>query len=354
VIVLGVACMPLLGAHGAGVAVVGTIDLTDVRPHLPSLPIEEWIHVAELSVALMLILFAESYGSVRSCALRHGDSINVNRELLALGASNVAAGLFQGVPVGAGYSATYTNESLGARSRLAGVVAAAGVAAALCFLRPWVARIPEPVLAAIVLFAMRHAVSIEPLRPYLLWKRDRLAIAVAVAGVLVLGVLDGLLLAMAASLVLLIRKLSEPRLSVLGRLDGGHDFVNVGLHPEAVPVADVLILRPEVPLFFGNVDGVLDSAVARLAATRTAHTLVLSLEESPDLDGTAIEALGQFAAQVQRNGCALRLARLKDPTFAVLTIAAFPGLTGVALSGASVDAVVHEVLSARGGQSGRI
>jgi SulP family sulfate permease len=77
------------------------------------------------------------------------------------------------VPVGAGYSGTAANESFGARSRLAGAAAAIVIAAALCLLRDWVARIPEPVLAAIVIFAMRHAVSLEPLRPYLLWKRDR-------------------------------------------------------------------------------------------------------------------------------------------------------------------------------------
>ncbi|HEV7431773.1 MAG TPA: SulP family inorganic anion transporter, partial [Steroidobacteraceae bacterium] len=209
VLVLGVACIPLLGVHGTGIALVGTLALADVHLGVPSLHTEEWARVAELSLALMLILFAESYGAVRSCALRHGDSINVNRELLALGCANLASGLFQGVPVGAGYSATYTNESVGARSRLAGLSAAAGVAAALYFLQPWVARIPEPVLAAIVIFAMRHAASIEPLRPYLVWKRDRTVMAVAVAAVLVLGVLNGLMVAIAVSLVLLIRKLSQ-------------------------------------------------------------------------------------------------------------------------------------------------
>ena len=350
VLMLGVACVPQLEAHGAGVSLVGKIALTDVYPRIPPLPIDEWIRAAELSVALMLILFAESYGAVRSCALRHGDSINVNRELLALGVANVAAGLFQGVPVGAGYSATFANESFGARSRLAGLVAAASVGAALCFLQSWVARIPEPVLAAIVIFAMRHAASLGPLRPYLMWKRDRLVLAVAVAAVLMLGVLDGLLVAIAVSLVLLIRELSQPRLSVLGRLDGGHDFVSVGAHPDVVVLPGLLILRPEEPLFFGNVEAVLDSAAAQLAAAPAARTLILSLEESPDLDGTAVEALGEFAAQVLRSGCALRLARLKDPVLDVLMTAALPGLTGAALSGASVDAVVSARQAAPGSQ----
>ena len=102
----------------------------------------------------------------------------------------------------------------------------------------------------------------------------------------------------------------------------------------------MLILRPEEPLFFGNVEAVLDRAAARLAAAPGTNTLVLSLEESPDLDGTAIEALGQFATQVRRSGCELRLARLKDPVLEVLDTAALPGLTGSVLSSASVDAVV--------------
>ncbi len=354
VLVLGVACIPMLGAHAASVALVGNIELSAVHPRLPSLQFEEWARVAELSLALMLILFAESYGAVRSCALRHGDSINVNRELFALGVANMAAGLFQGVPVGAGYSATYTNESLGARSRLAGVAAALGVGAALCFLRSWVARIPEPVLAAIVIFAMRHAASLKPLRPYMLWKRDRMVMATSVAAVLVLGVLNGLIVAIAVSLAMLIRRLSQPRLSVLGRLGDGHDFVSAEAHPHVVKVPGLLILRPEEPLFFANVEAVLDSAAARLATQPSVHTLVLSLEESPDLDGTAVEALGQFAAQLRASGCALRLARLKDPVFEVLSTAALPGVSGSALSGGSVDAVVSAAQAAHDGHSKRV
>ena len=128
-----------------------------------------------------------------------------------------------------------------------------------------------------------------------------------------------MLVAIAVSLVLLIRELSQPRFSVLGRLGSGHDFVSVGAHPDVVLLPGVLILRPEEPLFFGNVEAVLDTATAQLAAAPGVHTLVLSLEESPDLDGTAVEALGEFAALVRRGGCELRLARLKDPVLEVLT-----------------------------------
>ena len=353
VIALGILSVPALGAAGSGVTLVGHIEFAGLHPQWPSLVLQEWFRVAELAVALMLILFAESYSSVRACALRHGETINANRELLALGIANVAAGFFQGVPVGAGYSATSANEALGARSRVAGLAAALCIAAALWFLRPVVARIPEPILAAVVIFAMRHALSLEPLRPYLHWQRDRLVLAVAIVAVLLLGVLDGLLVAIAVSLALLIRELSQPRLSVLGRLADSHDFVSVALHPDARVLPDVLILRPEEPLFFANVDAVLETAAAQLAAAPRAHTLVLSLEESPNLDGTAIEALGQFAALVCGGGRVLRLARLKDSVLAVLTSAALPQLTGHALSGASVDAVVCSLECALGYQPTR-
>ena len=348
VLAAGIVSIPLLGAHAEGIGLVGRIVVTDVHPRLPELPFDAWLRAAGIAIALLLVLFAESYGAVRACALRHGDGVAVNRELLALGFANVASGLFQGLPVGAGYSATFANESLGARSRLAGVAAAAGVLLALCFLLPWVARIPEPVLGAIVIFAMRHALNPAPLRPYVAWKRDRAVLVVAVAAVLCFGILDGMLVAIGVSLALLIRELSQPRLSVLGRLGDGHDFVSISVHPGAVTMPGLLILRPEEPLFFGNVEAVLDSAAAQLAADKAARTLVLSLEESPDLDGTSIEALGEFARQVRRGGYELRLARLKDPVLEVLDAAALPGLTGAALSGASVDAVVAALPAAHG------
>ena len=347
VLVLGILAAPWLSARLGGVALVGNIDLGLISARIPALDFETWFRAAELALALLLILFAESYSSVRGAALRHDERIDVNRELLALGVANLASGLLQGVPVGAGYSATMANESFGARSRLAGAAAAGFVAIALWLLRDWVARIPDPVLAAIVIFAMRHAVSLEPLRPYLLWKRDRPVIVTAFAAVLLLGVLNGLLVGIAVSLALLIRELTQPRLTVLGRLGESHDFVRLGAHAEVHPVPGVLILRPEEPLFFANVEAVLDSAAAKLAAAAPVRTLVLSLEETPNLDGTCIEVLGQFAAKMQRDGRTLCLARLKEPVIAVLTVASLPGLPDSALSGSSVDAVVAGVVGAR-------
>jgi MFS superfamily sulfate permease-like transporter len=340
VIALGAFAQPWLAAAGAPVAVVGNIDFGVLKPAWPSLDGADWLRALELAVALLLILFAESYGAVRACALRHGASVDANRELLALGAANLLSGVLQGTPVGAGYSATTANEGLGARTHRAGVVALAVVAAVAAFLRGGLARIPEPVLAALVIWAMRDAFSLAPLRPYLRWRRDRTVLAVAVGAVLLLGVLDGLLAAVALSLALLIRQFARPRVVALGRVGEGHDFAPLERHEGARPVPGMLVLRPEEPLFFANAEAVLDSALARLAAEPAARALVLSLEESPDLDGTAIEALGQFADTVARQGRVLRLARLKDRVREVLVQAGLPGIPPSALTAGSVDAVV--------------
>jgi MFS superfamily sulfate permease-like transporter len=340
VIALGVLVAPWFAAIGAPVAAVGRIDFALLQPAWPRLASDEWLRAGELAMALMLILFAESYGSVRACALRHGETVNANRELLALGVANLAAGCLQAAPVGAGYSATLANEALGARTRWAGSVALCAVAAVVLFLRGGLARIPEPVLAVVVIWAMRHAFSLAPMRPYLRWRRDRVVLVVAVAAVLLLGVLDGLLVAIAVSLGLLIRQFAQPQLQALGRVADGHDFAPLHPNAPACPVPGLLVLRPEEPLFFANAEPVLDAARVRLAAEPGVRALVLSLEASPDLDGTAIEALGQFAQAVAAQGRLLRLARLKEPALAVLQLANLPGLPANHLSGSSVDAVV--------------
>ncbi len=324
-----------------GVVAVGPIALDFSHPTVPALSAAEWLRIGELSAAMVLILYAESYGSIRTFALRHGDNVNANRDLLALGVANIASGLFHGMPVGAGYSATSANEAAGAQSRAAGLVAGGVVLLAVLTLLPWIAHTPEPLLAAIVIHAVGHTLSPAALRPYFQWHRDRLLVLAAIAAVLVLGVLDGLLAAIALSLVLLLRNLSGSRVSWLGCLDGGHDYVDTAHHPEAAVPSGMLIARPDVPLFFGNADAVFAAIRARLDASPGLARVVLSLEESSDLDGTALEALGDFATYVHKNGLALVLARVKDPLRDVLQRAQLPDLPAVSWAGWSVDDAVR-------------
>ncbi|MEA3120307.1 MAG: sulfate permease, SulP family [Paraburkholderia sp.] len=345
VIVLGIGAGYWIDWHHWGIGVVGSIDLRDVRIGLPAFSRSEWLQTTELAFALMLILYAESYGSIRTFALKHGDGVSANRDLIALGGANIVSGLLQGMPVGAGYSATSANEAAGAQTRLSGFCAALVVALIVGFLLPQLGRTPLPVLAAIVIYAVSHSLDPGVFRPYWVWRRDRLVLVAALVAVLVFGVLHGLLLAIGVNLLLTLRRLSEPNVSVLGRLRESHDFVDVSAHADAKPVDGILIVRPEEPLFFANAERVL-AEVRRLAALQPekARTVMLSLEETPDVDGTAIEALRVFAAELRSRGQGLMLARLKPRALAALARAVDDTLPAHALRELSVDECVQSVL----------
>lgn len=340
VVVLGIVAGQYLNLEAHGVGLIGMIDLRLELGHLPVLPFADWLRLGELAFALVMILYAESYGSISSFALKHGDRVSSNRDLLALGAANLVSGLFHGMPAGAGYSATSANEAAGAGSRLAGIVAALVVLVIVLTVLPYVALTPEPVLAAIVIYALGRGLSLQPLGRYFIWRRDRLLVICAVAAVLVLGVLDGLLLAVAISVVLMLRQMSSADIQVLGRLGDSHDFVDQQHHADAAPVPGVLIVRPSEALFFANAERILGAAL-RLMRQSSVEVVVLSLEESPDLDGTSIEALAAFFAQVRAEGKRLVLARVRHGAREVLQGLPEALPPQVLLSGLSVDGAVQ-------------
>ena len=345
VIVVGIVGSSWLATRGVALTGVIRLALSWAAPALPDRA--QWLPDLELAAALMLILYAESYSSIRSFALKHGEAVAANRDLAALGVANVVSGLFHGMPVGAGYSGSSANEAAGAQSRLAGLTAAATVLVLVLTCLPWIERIPVPVLAAIVIHAVSKSLSLDVFAPYLKWRRDRLVALAAVVAVIALGVLNGLLVAIGFSLAMLLRTLATPRLSVLGRLADSHDFVDIARHPQALPLAGTMILRPEEPLFFANAEPMLALARARVLAQNDARRpaaaatpvtrVILSLEESPDLDSSALEALADFADWLQARNIELRVARLKEAVRQLLMLAALPQLPAAALDYWSVE-----------------
>lgn len=341
---LGVLALGTAVAQGdlfSHVARVGVIELGLARPSVPHLPEADWARLGEMSFAMVLVLFAESYASIRNAALRHGDATSPNRDLLALGVANLFSGLFQGMPVAAGFSATAANEASGPQSRWAGAMAAALVLGAAVLLLPVIAWIPECVLAAVVIHAVSHSLNPAVFRPYIAWQRDRLVLVASVLAVLLLGVLDGLLVAMGASLMLALRDLTQSRVSELVRFQGGHAFVDRATHPDGAPEPGMLILRPEAPLFFASADGLMARIMSMAAARPDARIVILSLEETPDLDGTGLEALRDLAAQLARQQVQLRLTRLREPVIALLQRARLPGLSADVVVAPSVDDAVR-------------
>lgn len=312
VLAAGIAASILFDLPGHGVATVGLIDLSIVLPTLPHIPYPMLTGLAELVIPLVLILLAESWGTMRALALSHGDRIEPNRELAALGAANLASALVQGLPVGAGFSAGAASEAAGTRTRAAGAIAAIGLALLMLAGVRLVAHLPQPVLAAVVIAALSHALNPQPI--VRLWRlgRDQYVAIGAAIGVLALGVLNGMLLAILLSIAALVRRLASPQLVRLGRLGSSRNFVDLARHPEASAIPGVAIWRPAEPLFFANAEAVLALIADQQAADQTVTTVIVSLEESFDIDSSAADALIEFDARLRMNGARLLLARVRD------------------------------------------
>ena len=292
-----------------GVAVVGPTDMALALPALPSFTWALYSRAAQFTLPLVLILFAESWGTMRALALRHGDSLDAGRELRALGVANLASAVVSGMPVGAGFSVGNASESAGALSRATAVVAALGLAALIAAAGPMVARLPEPVLAVVVIAALVHALDPAPLVRLWRLRRDGVVALAAALAVLAFGVLNGMLIAIMLSLAALLRRLATPHVAQLGRLGDSHDYVDIARHPEALHLPGIAIWRAAEPLFFANAERVLGMIVARGGG---APALIVSLEESADLDSTALDALLEFDAAAARRGVRVQLARAHD------------------------------------------
>lgn len=324
VIVAGIGLTFVADMSRLGIALVGPVQL-ELPPMILPQSYLEWSRLVQLAVPITLIIFAESWGTMRDLALRHGDRVSPNRELMALGLANVASALVRGMPVGAGFSVGSANEAAGASTRAAGAIASGVVLLLALLAGSLIARIPEPVLGAIVIAALTHALSLAPLVRLFRIRRDFWIAMAAVAGVLMFGILNGMLIAVALSIANLLYDLAHPSISVLGIVPETHDFVDVDRHPEAHCVAGVAIYRPNAPIIFANAESAL-GAVTDLACAQPADMVVLSLEETNDLDSTGIDALGELETALRTAGKRLILARAHDRVRDVLALAGMGSL----------------------------
>jgi MFS superfamily sulfate permease-like transporter len=315
-------------------------------PTLPAFAWAQYSQLVQMAIPLALILFAESWGTIRSLALRHGDAIDANRELGALGLANAASALVQGMPVGAGFSAGAASEAAGAATRATGLIAAGGLALLVLAAGSLVTQLPKPVLAAVVIAALVHALDPTPLLR--LWQlgRDQYVALGAMVAVLALGVLNGMLVAIALSLAALVQRLAMPYVAQLGRLGDTHDYVDLARHADAVAPAGISIWRPAMPLFFANAERVLALITAGSRADPATKVVVVSLEESFDLDSTGLDALLEFDTGMRIAGVQVHYARVHDHVRDLLLSAKAGDL--VARSSYSVqDAVMGALALAR-------
>lgn len=313
VLILGIGLSHTVNLADFHVAIVGSVQIKPPSLSLPQLPLDKWLQLAELACGLLVIIVAESWGSIRSLSLNHTNAVEPNRELFALGVANLMSGLFQGLPVGAGFSASTANEQAGAQSKCAGLIAASILLLMVIFGRAWIELIPEPIVAAAVINALSHALNLKSLVHLWRMNRDQYLALAAIAAVLAFGVLHGMLIGVGLSLASAIRSFSQPLVRELAALEHSRDYVDRENHPHALLQTGLLILRPEEPLFFASVEGILTELQRRLKLKADTNILIISLEESANLDSTAAECLLEFAEHLKQQHKMLLLARVKDP-----------------------------------------
>jgi high affinity sulfate transporter 1 len=302
----------LFGLAEHGVATVGALPKGVPTPTFP------WTSAADVpalfiaAVGITLVSLTDTIATATSFAARRGDEVRPNQEMIGMGAANIAAGLFQGFAVSTSGSRTAVAEQSGAKTQVTGLVGAVLVAVLLLFLNSLLADLPQTALAAVVIVAALSLMDLGLLRRYYQVRRSAFAVSlVATAGVVLLGVLQGILVAVALAILLFFRRNWWPHGVVLGRVAGLGGWHDVGAYPDAEQLPGIVVYRWEAPLFFANA-GSFREAVRRLARERRPDWIVLQCEAITDVDVTAADMLKQLDNELNAAGTHLAFAELRS------------------------------------------
>jgi MFS superfamily sulfate permease-like transporter len=303
VVAVGGLDVPVVGAVPAGLPSLGLPDVSfaDLKSLIPA------------AVGIAFVAFADTSVLSRSYAGRLRQEVDQNQELAVLGLANVAAGFFQGFPVSSSSSRTAVAEDVGARSQLAGLTGAAVLGLLLIVGTGLLHDMPLSTLAAIVIVAVLGFIDIPAMRRLLRWRRSEFVLAmVAFTGVAVLGVLWGVGVAIALSLLNFVRRAWRPHDAMLGRVDNIKGYHDTERHPEARLIPGLVLYRFDAPIFFANAD-YFRERIRALARQGDVTWIVVAAEPITDVDATAGETLARLNDDLTAAGVELAFAELKDP-----------------------------------------
>jgi high affinity sulfate transporter 1 len=308
---IGVSWAADLRVHG--VAVVGTIPSGLPSLALPTPAFDDVLHLVPAAVGIFLVSFADEILTARSFAGRHNQSVRASQELLAMGAANLAAGFTQGFSVGASGSRTAVNDDMGARSQIAGLIAAGTVALILLFLTEPMQYLPKAVLGAVIVFAAIGLIDPDAWRALAAVDRVEVAIAAVTAGcVVAFGVLEALVVAVGLSIIDAVRRSARAHDAVLGWVESLGRYADVSLHPSAKITPGIVVYRLDDRLFFANAryfKARIREAI-RAAPTPT-RWLVFDAEAVTHADSTGLEALENILQALHHDAITMVIARLR-------------------------------------------
>ena len=313
VVVAGIVAVTMLGLDQSGVAVLGSVPAGLPSLQLPVFDLGTFTPLLGDAAGIALVSFTSGVLTAKSFARRNRYEINANQELIAFGASNIASGLAQGFPVTGADSRTAVNNAMGGKTQLVGIVAAGTMLLILFFMTEPLGFVPTAALAAVIMVSAIGLFDYKELRSlYEISHRELLLSVGTTLGVLTLGVLPGVLLAVALSLFWLLTVVSRPHDGVLGRVKGIKGFHSLDEFPEATTIPGLILYRFDANLVFFNADYFRDRVRAAIAAAETpVEWVVVDASSINVVDITALQKVDELREELSAQGIVFATARIK-------------------------------------------
>jgi high affinity sulfate transporter 1 len=322
VVIAAIVAASFVDLSGHGVKLLGKVPSGLPTPGLPEVSLDEVNKLVPLALACFLLGAVETVAIGRMFSEKHGYRLNTNQEFLALAGANLATGLGHGFPVSGGMSQSLVNENGGARTPLSGLVAAGIVLIVALFLSELLHNLPQPVLAAVVLMAVTSLFKVSELRH--LWSNHRMEFVVAIAallGVLGQGLLRGVMVGTILSLILLLRRASNPHVAFLGRIPGNRRFSDMERHADNEPIRGMLAFRVESGVMFFNTEHIFDTVTACIEAQKEPPKVaVWDLSTSPAMDLAGARLVLSLHEELARRGMTLQLVEARSSVRDILRL----------------------------------
>ncbi len=297
-----------------GVAVVGPLVQGMPQFSIPMVNAHDLGLLVVGAVGISLVALADTISTASVFAERQGEQVDGNREMVGIGVANAAAGLFQGFPVSTSGSRTAVAESSGARSQIAGIVGAGMIALMLVAFPDLLADLPQATLAAVVIAASLSLADIRGMKRLFRQRPTDFAIAsAAFLGVVLLGVLPGIVIAIALSVVMVFRQIWRPYRATLGRVDGLAGLHDTTSYPNATELDGCIVFRFDAPLIFANAASFRDDVLSTVSQEPSPLWIIVAAEPITDVDTTACDMLEDLIVKLDAKHVHLVFAELKDP-----------------------------------------
>lgn len=343
VVALSILIMSLTSLGERGVSIVGELPQGIPPFSLPSLRLRDVDGILPLALACFLLSYIEGISAARTLAAKNGYEIDPHQELLALGAANFSVAFAQGFPVAGGLSQSAVNDKAGAKSPLALIVASVTLVVCLLFLTGLLKNLPNVVLASIVLVAVKGLIDIPALIHLRRVSRLEFQVAlVALAGVLLFGILKGVLLATLFSLLILISAAARPNIAFLGRIAGSQRFSDLARHPENEQVPGTLIFRVESSLLYFNTDYVRQILTQKISGDSHLQLVICDLSNSPVVDLAAARMLSSIQQELSTRDIHFRIIDAHARNRDLLRTEGLEGKVGYLGRHLTIDQVISE------------